>query len=219
MAPLQADGDVPRITPGVRQAIQQAPALAVACALSPPRDQRFPVEQDHDPVHVRGRIEKSDAQLAVGRQSAPAGAMARQRDRVMENDIDGAADMAVAREQRTQILPGENVLTHAVMCRRQPEPGLLHVIAGGDESERLRGAWIVQAEACGTDRQGDLGIAGRQALRVFVVAQRHRNLATLHSRRATIPGIRHSGATVALHLCPGPSPLTAFRACTLASGG
>ena len=94
---------------------------------------------------------------------------------------------------------GENVLTHAVMCRRQPEPGLLHIIAGGDESERLRGAWIVQAEACGADRQGYLGIAGRQALRVIVVAQRHGNLATLQSRRATIPGIRHSGATVALH--------------------
>ena len=136
----------------------------------------------------------------------------------MQTDVDGAAYMAVARQQHAQILAGENVLAHAVMCRRQPEPGLLHVIASGDQSESLGGARVLLAEARGTDRQGYLGIAGRQALCVFVVAERRGDLAAPQSRRATIPGIRHSGATVALHLCPGPSPLT-FRACTLASGG
>ena len=137
----------------------------------------------------------------------------------MQTEVDCAAYMAVARQQRAQILAGENVLSHAVMCRREPEPGLLHVIASGDPSESLGGAWIMLAEACGAYRQGYLGIPGRQALCVLVVAERCGNLAAPQSLRATVPGIPHSGATVALHLCPGPSPLTASRACTLASGG
>ena len=90
------------------------------------------------------------------------------------------------------------------MCRREPEPGLLHVIASGDPGESLGGARVLLAEARRTDRQGYLGIAGRQALCVLVVAESCGNLAAPQSRRATIPGIPHSGATVALHLCSGP---------------
>ena len=69
-----------------------------ACCRSPsrrgssrPTAQRLPVEQDHDPVHVGGRIEQGDAQPAVRRQCAPACATTRQRDRVMQMDVDGAA--------------------------------------------------------------------------------------------------------------------------------
>ena len=65
----------------------------------------------------------------------------------------------------------------AVMRRCQPKPGLLHIIACSDQRECLGGARILLAQTGGADRQGDLGVAGRQTLRILIVAQCSGNLA------------------------------------------
>jgi hypothetical protein len=129
----------------------------------------------------------------------------RQRDRVMQTNIVGATGMTVAGQQRAQIPGGEIVLAQAVMRRSQPKPGLLHIIACGDQGECLGGARILLAQAGGADRQGDLGVAGRQTLRIFIVAQCNGNLAAQQRGSGPLKCILHLGATVAAHLCAGPS--------------
>ena len=129
----------------------------------------------------------------------------RQRDHVMQTNIVGATGVTVAGQQRAQILGGEIMLAQAVMRRCQPKPCLLHIIACGDQRECLGGARILLAQTGGADRQGDLGVAGRQTLRILIVAQCSGNLAAQQCGCGPLTCILHLGAAVAVHLCAGPS--------------
>ena len=133
----------------------------------------------------------------------------------MQTEIGRAAHMAVAGQQFPQVLGCEIVFAHGVVRRCQPKPGLLHVIAIGDQGKGLSRTRIVLAKARGADCERDLAVGGRQSLGIFVMAQRGGHVAALQCGNGTVAGILRRATLIGAHPRVGLSSLAVYRDGTL----